>query len=71
LRLFLDTSVLLAASGSASGASREIFALASANEWSLIATPYVLEETIANLSDPSADRASGLGTPARCAHDRR
>ena len=49
MRLFLDTSVLLAACGSATGASREIFRIASANRWVLIATPYVLEETARNL----------------------
>lgn len=51
MRLFLDTSVLLAASGSASGASREIFRRASANDWTLIATPYTIEEVIRNLPD--------------------
>ena len=50
MRLFLDTSVLLAASGSANGASREIFRLASPNQWTLIATPYVVEEVRRNLS---------------------
>ena len=56
MRLFLDTSVLLAASGSAAGASREIFRRASANGWILIATPYGLEEVLRNLPDlaPSA-----------------
>ena len=56
MRLFLDTSVLLAASGSAAGASREIFRRASANGWTLIATPYGLEEVLRNLPDvaPSA-----------------
>jgi len=49
VRLFLDTSVLLAASGSATGASREIFRRAPANGWLLIATPYVLEEVVRNL----------------------
>ena len=49
MRLFLDTSVLLAASGSAGGASREIFHRASANGWILIATPYGLEEVLRNL----------------------
>ncbi len=49
MRLFLDTSVLLAACGSTTGASREIFRIASANRWVLIATPYVLEETARNL----------------------
>jgi len=46
VRLFLDTSVLLAASGSAVGASREVFRRASANGWILIATPYGLEEVL-------------------------
>jgi hypothetical protein len=51
LRLFIDSSVLLAASGSARGASREIFRLASSQGWSLIATPYVVEEVITNLPE--------------------
>ena len=49
MRLFLDTSVLLAACGSTKGASREIFRLAKANQWNLLATPYVLEEVLRNL----------------------
>jgi hypothetical protein len=54
--LFLDTSVLLAASGSAAGASREIFRRAASNGWVLVSTPYVLEEALRNLPDlsPSA-----------------
>ena len=51
MRLFLDTSVLLAASGSAAGASREIFRRASANGWVLVSTPYALEELLRNLPD--------------------
>ncbi len=56
MRLFLDTSVLLAASGSMAGASREIFRRASANGWVLVSTPYALEEALRNLPDfpPSA-----------------
>lgn len=56
MRLLLDTSVLLAASSSAAGASREIFRRASVNGWVLIATPYGLEEVLRNLPDltPSA-----------------
>ncbi len=50
MRLFLDTSVLLAACGSATGASREIFRVAGVNRWVLIATPYVLEETARNFN---------------------
>jgi hypothetical protein len=66
VRLFLDTSVLLAASGSALGASREIFRRASANAWTLIATPYGLEEVFRNLPDlaPSASAGWGALRPA-------
>lgn len=49
MNLFLDTSVLLAASGSATGASRALFDLAPRNGWILLATPYVLGEVVANL----------------------
>ncbi len=49
MNLFVDTSVLLAGSGSASGASREIFRRAPVNGWTLITTPYVLEEVLRNL----------------------
>ena len=62
MRLFLDTSVRLAARASAAGASREIFRRASANGWVLIATPYGLEEVLRNLPglapSASADWAS-------------
>jgi hypothetical protein len=56
VRLFLDASVLLAASGSETGASREVFRLAPVQGWTLIATPYVVEEVLNNLPDlpPSA-----------------
>ena len=40
MRLFLDASVLLAASGSARGASREVFRLAPWNGW----TPSVAKD---------------------------
>ena len=49
MRLFLDTSVLLAASGSATGASREIFRRAPVNHWTLITTPYAIDEVLKNL----------------------
>ena len=49
MRLFLDTSVLLAACGSARGGSREIFRRAAVNCWTLVSTPYVVEETLRNL----------------------
>jgi len=49
VNLFLDTSVLLAACGSAAGASREIFRRAPLNNWILITTPYVIDELVRNL----------------------
>ena len=51
MRLFLDTSVLLAACASANGASHEIFRVAGVNRWVLVATPYVVEEVLRNLPD--------------------
>jgi hypothetical protein len=51
VKIFLDSSVLLAASWSATGASREVFRLAASNGWTLIATPYAIEEVYRNLSD--------------------
>lgn len=66
MRLFLDTSVLLAACGSATGASREIFRRAPANDWTLIATPYVVAEVPRNLPDfpPSASGSWARLRPA-------
>jgi predicted nucleic acid-binding protein len=49
VKLFLDTSVLLAASGSDRGASREIFRLASECNWLLLASRYVIDEVVVNL----------------------
>lgn len=49
MRLFLDTSVLLSACGSDKGASCEIFGLARAKNWTLVATPYVIQEVLKNL----------------------
>ena len=49
VRLFLDTSVLLAASGSAKGASRFLITKASAHGWGLISSDYCEEETTHNL----------------------
>lgn len=51
MRLFFDSCVLLAASGSSRGASREIFRLSPQSGWQLLATPYVIEEVLANLAD--------------------
>ena len=49
---------MLAASGSARGASREIFRLASSQSWSLIATPYVVEEVVTNLPELTPDAST-------------
>ena len=51
MRLFLDASVLLAACGSTTGASHEIFRLARIHGWVLMATPYVIGEVLNNLED--------------------
>ena len=56
MRLFLDSSVLLAASASPPGASRLLFRLAPSNDWVLVATPYVLEEVLNNLCTPGRPR---------------
>ena len=49
MRLFLDTSVLLAAAGSSTGASRAIFDLGEAQQWELVTSLYCVEETNQNL----------------------
>jgi len=49
VRLFLDTSVLLAACGSAQGASRALFHLAPQMGWKLVTSPYAVRETTKNL----------------------
>jgi predicted nucleic acid-binding protein len=50
VKLFLDTSVLLAACHSAGGASRALFALAEKQQWHLLASPWVVEEVVRNLA---------------------
>jgi len=49
VRLFLDTSVLLAAAGSANGSSRALFSWATTQDWELICSPYALNEVLRNL----------------------
>lgn len=51
MRLFLDTSVLLAACDSAAGASRLIVNFAGMNGWVLISSPYGVAEVVRNLAD--------------------
>lgn len=58
MRLFLDTSVLLAACGSSTGASREIFRLAPAHGWVLVTTPYAVGEVLNNLVNLPPDAGS-------------
>ena len=50
MRLFLDSSVLIAAAASAEGASREHFHRASMRDWRLITTPYAVDEVNRNLA---------------------
>jgi predicted nucleic acid-binding protein len=50
VRLFLDSSVMIAAAASEAGASREVFRLASERDWRLMTTPYAVAETIRNIA---------------------
>jgi len=50
VNVFLDSSVLLAACGSAAGASRAVIDAAAAQGWSLLTSSYVLAEVEANLA---------------------
>jgi hypothetical protein len=59
VRLFLDSSVLLAACGSDRGASREIFRRGPACNWILLFSPYVVAEVLGNLPNlPASATAS-------------
>ncbi len=49
MKLFLDTSVLLAAAGSATGSSRALFLYAATQNWLLVSSPYALNEVLRNL----------------------
>ena len=49
MRLFLDTSVLLAASGSSKGAARFVIGEAATQGWGLVSSDYCAEETQRNL----------------------
>lgn len=49
MRLFLDTSVLLAAAGSAKGASRFVVTQAKLLGWELVSSDYCAEEARRNL----------------------
>ncbi len=54
MRIFLDASVLLAAAGSANGASRGVFDYAAAQGWTLVSSPWALNEALRNLPDLQA-----------------
>lgn len=49
MKLFLDTSVLLAACGSAKGASRYLCEQGTGHGWLLVTSGYCLNETMRNL----------------------
>ncbi|HZL45716.1 MAG TPA: PIN domain-containing protein [Opitutaceae bacterium] len=49
MRIFLDTSVLLAAAGSSRGASRFLITQADAHSWELVSSDYCAEEARRNL----------------------
>ncbi len=49
MKIFLDTSVLLAAAGSSSGASRAIFDFGLDQHWELVTSLYCVEEVNRNL----------------------
>lgn len=50
MNLFLDSSVLLAACGSAAGASRAVIEASGKQSWQLLASDYVVAEVEANLA---------------------
>lgn len=50
MRLFLDSSALIAAAASATGASRAVFRESLARDWRLLTAPYALGEVARNLS---------------------
>ena len=62
MRLFLDSSVLLAACGSPTGASREIFQRAGRNKWSLICTHYGCQEVAENLAATGSEGVTAWPT---------
>jgi hypothetical protein len=72
VRLFLDTSVLLAAAGSSAGASRFVIEEAAAHGWKLVTADYCADEARRNLpkltsSAPNAWRH----TSPRCLRSQR
>jgi len=58
MRLFLDTSVLLAAAGSSKGAARFLITEAAAYGWELVSSDYCDDETRRNL--PKVGRTAAI-----------
>jgi hypothetical protein len=64
VRLFLDASVLLAAAGSASGSSRALFSYATVQGWSLLSSPYALNQVLRNLGKMPPAGDCGMASTA-------
>ena len=60
--LFLDTSVLLAASGSATGGARFVCRNGASQGWTLLTSGYCLQETLRNLPKISPTAAAAWET---------
>jgi predicted nucleic acid-binding protein len=58
VKLFLDSSVVLAACGCAKGASRAVFDRYREEGWALLASPYVLSEVRLNIASLGSDAVS-------------
>ena len=66
MNVFLDSSVLLAASGSDKGASRALFQLAPAADWVLLTSPYAISEVFKNISKfPAGATSAWIGLRRR------
>lgn len=57
MNIFLDSSVAIAASLSATGASREVFNHAASQGWRLLVSPWVLREVRDNLANKPPEAA--------------
>lgn len=63
--LFLDTSVLLAASGSATGAARFVCRSGPGQGWTLLTSGYCIQETLRNLPKIGPAAAASWETEIR------
>ena len=57
MNIFLDSSVVIAASLSSTGASREVFNHAASQGWRLLVSPWVLREVRDNLANKPPESA--------------